>query len=95
MIERHITFTVHTERTAEFERFFTEKYGRAMARAPGFVRVDLLRELEAPARYQMVLRWENPEAAAGWRTSPAHEVLQPELGSLVSSSEIAAYQVIA
>ena len=64
MIERHITFNVHPDRTAEFERFFAERYSVAMSQAPGFVRVDLLREAESPTRYQMTFRFEDGEAAA-------------------------------
>ena len=45
MIERHITFNVHADRTDAFERFFTDQYGPTMAKAPGFVRVELLREI--------------------------------------------------
>lgn len=95
MIERHITFNVRADRTAEFERFFAEDYRPAMAAAPGFVRVELLREIEAPARYQMVLRWRDVEAATGWRTSPVHEALQPALTALFSTNEITAYEVVA
>jgi heme-degrading monooxygenase HmoA len=95
MIERHITFNVHPDRTADFERFFTERYRPAMSAAPGFVRVDLLREADAPSRYQMMLRWEDGTAAAGWRTSTVHEELQPELAALFSTNEIVGYDVVA
>lgn len=95
MIERHITFNVHPDRTEAFERFFAEQYRPAMAQAPGFVRVELLREAEAPTRYQMVLRWRDGDAAVGWRTSPVHEALQPGLMALFSSNEIVAYDVVA
>ena len=94
MIERHITFNVLPDKGDDFERFFAGPYAPAMADAPGFVRVELLRELEARARYQMVLRWEDAEAAAGWRTSPVHQALQPELTSLFSTNEIVGYDVI-
>jgi len=95
MIERHITFNVHPDRTAAFERFFVERYRAAMSASPGFVRADLLREADSPARYQMVLRFVDPDSAAGWRTSPVHEALQPDLKALFSDNEIQAYEVIA
>ncbi len=95
MIERHITFNVHPDRTAEFERFFAERYSVAMSQAPGFVRVDLLREAESPTRYQMTFRFEDGEAAAGWRTSPVHQALQPDLAALFSTNEIMGYAVVA
>lgn len=95
MIERHITFNVHADQTVAFEQFFAERYGPTMAKAPGFVRVELLRELDSPTRYQMVLRWEDAESAAGWRTSDVHQVLQPALTALFSDNEIQGYAVIA
>ncbi len=95
MIERHITFNVHVDRTADFEAFFRDEYAPAMAQSPGFVRVDLLREVDSPTRYQMVLRFADADAAAGWRTSDAHTALQPTLISLFSTNEIVGYLVVA
>jgi heme-degrading monooxygenase HmoA len=94
MIERHITFNVHQDKTGEFERFFAESYRPPMAKAPGFVRVELLREVDSATRYQMVLRWEDVEAATGWRTSEVHQALQPALTALFSDNEIQVYEVI-
>lgn len=95
MIERHITFNVHPEEVEEFERFFATEYAPKMAMSPGFVRVELLREADQPSRYQMVMRWRDGEAAAGWRTSPVHQALQPALNALHSGMEILAYEVVA
>ncbi len=95
MIERHITFNVHPDRTADFERFFTETYRPAMSRARGFVRVELIREGENATRYQLMLRFEDAETAAEWRTCAEHQALQPELTSLYSTNEIAGYEVVA
>jgi heme-degrading monooxygenase HmoA len=95
MIERHITFSVHADRTAEFEQFFAGRYGPTMANAPGFVRVGLLRELDSLTRYQMVLRFEDADSAAGWRTSEVHQALQPALNALVTGAEVQGYEVMA
>jgi len=94
MIERHVTFTVQPGKTADFERFFADRYRPAMSASPGFVRLELLREADDQTRYQMLLRFQDAETAAGWRTSPAHQALQPALAALVSTSEIQAYVVI-
>ena len=94
MIERHITFTVEPDRAAEFERFIAEQYGRAMAQAPGFVRIELLREADSLTRYQMCFRFRDADAAAGWRSSAEHTALQPELKALTSAPEIQGYEVI-
>ena len=94
MIERHITFTVGPDKAKDFERFFAERYRPAMAASPGYVRVDLLREAEDATKYQMVLRFQDLDASVGWRTSPVHQGLQPDLNALVSSSMVHAYEVI-
>jgi heme-degrading monooxygenase HmoA len=94
VIERHITFDARPDLAAEFERFFAERYRPAMAQAPGFIRVELLREMDAPSRYHMVLRWQDVAAATGWRTSATHQGLQPALNALVSTTEITAYDVV-
>ena len=94
MIERHITFNVYPGMSADFERFFAERYRPAMSAAPGFVRVELLREVDSQTRYQMMLRFQDAETAAGWRTSPVHQALQPALAALFSTNEIQGYDVI-
>ncbi|MGZ8769341.1 DUF4286 family protein [Aeromicrobium sp.] len=95
MIERHITFNVHPDKTAEFERFFVERYRPTMATSPGFLKAELLREGDSLTRYQMVLRFEDADSAAGWRTSEVHQALQPALTALFSDNEIQGYETIA
>ena len=95
MIERHITFNVHPDKTAAFEQFIADEYGPAMAASPGFVKIELLREAESRTRYQMVFRFEDGEGAAGWRTSEVHLALQPALNQLHVGMEIQGYEVIA
>ena len=92
MIERHITFAVHPERTADFERFFAEQYRPPVLDMPGLIECSLLREIEQPARYQMVFRWEEPEHAVAWRVSEVHQGLQDELNSLHAGMDIVAYE---
>ncbi len=94
MIERHITFHVIDGRAADFEAFFATRYRPAMSKSPGYVDAWLLRELEQPARNQMVLRFDNVDAATGWRTSAEHEALQPDLTALHSGMDIVAYEVV-
>ena len=94
MIERHITFNVVPAKTAEFEQFFVEQYRAAMSQSPGFVRVELLRRADDPTRYEMAMRWQDADAATGWRTSPVHAGLQPALNALVSAGDITVFDVI-
>ena len=94
MIERHITFNVHPDQTEAFERFIADQYGATMAKARGFVRIELLREADSPTRYQMSFRFEDGETAAGWRTSEVHQALQPALNALHSGAEVQGYVVV-
>ena len=94
MIERHVTFEVLPDKTDEFEKFFSEHYRPAMSRMPGFVKVELLREQNAPLRYQMVIRFQTADDAAGWRASPEHQGLSPQIKTLYSGSELKVYDVL-
>jgi antibiotic biosynthesis monooxygenase (ABM) superfamily enzyme len=94
VIERHITFNVHPDKTGEFEQFFATEYQPTMAKAPGFVRCELIREAESATRYQMTFRFADADSAAGWRTSEVHQALQPALRALHGDVEIQGYEVI-
>ena len=95
MIERHITFSVHPDKTAEFERYFTTEYRPPVLVMPGLIECSLLREAEHADRYQMVFRWEEAEQAVAWRVSEVHQALQPGLNALHSGMEIVAYTKVA
>ena len=95
MIERHITFTVLPDMTAEFERFFTETYRPPVLEMPGLIECSLLREAERADRYQMVFRWEAADQAVAWRVSDVHQALQPALSALHDGMEITAYTKVA
>ena len=95
MIERHVTFNVYPDKKAEFERMFVEEYRPAMTAMPGFVRIDLLCLQEEINQYQMVIRFESSAAAADWRSSTAHQSLQPKIKALYSESKLQVYEVIA
>jgi heme-degrading monooxygenase HmoA len=95
MIERHVTFEVHAGKEPEFEKLFVEAYRPAMASMPGYVKVELLRAQEKPTEYQMTIRFESTEAAAGWRASDAHQALSPRIKALYSASTLAVYDVVA
>ena len=94
MIERHITFTVLPEKAAAFEHFIANEYAPTMAEAPGFVKIDLLREADSTTRYQMVFRFVDAEGAAAWRTSEVHMALQPALKELNTDMQIQGYEVM-
>jgi antibiotic biosynthesis monooxygenase (ABM) superfamily enzyme len=94
LIERHITFNVLPDKTADFERFILGEYRSAMAKSQGFVKCELLREADSLTRYQLVFRFESSEGAVGWRTSEVHVALQPTLEALRIDMAIQGYEFI-
>jgi len=95
MIERHVTFNVLPGREQDFEELFTAEYRSAMAAMPGYVKLELLVEQEDPTQYQMVIRFESLETAAGWRNSDVHQALKPKIKTLYDGSKLQVYDVIA
>ena len=95
MIERHVTFDVLPDKAHDFEKLFVEQYRPAMAVMPGYIKVELLREQENPSKYQMVIRFQSLETAAAWRSSDAHQALQPKIKALYSNNQLQVYDVIA
>ena len=93
-IERQVTFHVLPGKATEFEEFFASEYQPAMAQMSGFIKAELLKDIDNPQDLQMVLRFESKEAAAGWRASESHAALKPKLKSLYNGSELKVYQVI-
>ena len=95
MIERHVMFNVLPGREQDFEELFTAEYRPAMAGMPGYVKLELLVEQEDPTQYQMVIRFESLETAAGWRNSGVHQALKPKIKALYDGSKLQVYDVIA
>ena len=95
MIERHVTFDVFPDKVQDFEKLFVEEYHPAMAAMPGYIKVELLRAQENSSQYQMVIRFESLETASAWRSSNAHQSLQPKIKALYSSSNLKVYDVVA
>ena len=95
MNERHVTFNVHPDKKAEFEKMFVEEYRPAMTAMPGFQRVDLLCRADEPLQYQMVIRFDSAETSAAWRSSSQHEKLKPRLKALYRDSDLQVFDVIA
>ena len=93
MLERHVTFNVLPGKESDFEKLFQEEYGPAMSAQAGFVSVSLLQEKENPSRYQMTIRFQDEETAAGWRKSPEHEGLKPKIKALYQGSELIVFDV--
>jgi quinol monooxygenase YgiN len=94
VIERHVTFNVYPAQVAAFERLFADTYRPTMAQSAGFVKVELLREVGSPTRYQMVTRFTDPGSNDGWRDSEAHHALQPAMKALYADYELQVYEVV-
>jgi heme-degrading monooxygenase HmoA len=95
MIERHVSFKVRPDRTADFERFFSDQYRPPCLAMAGLIECVLLRESAESTHYQMVFRWRGADDAAAWRTSSDHQALQPALEALHEGMSIVAYEQVA
>ncbi|MEJ5203084.1 MAG: antibiotic biosynthesis monooxygenase family protein [Anaerolineales bacterium] len=95
MIERHVTFSVLPGKNQDFEKLFVEEYRPAMTSMPGFIGVYLLVEQDNPQSYHMVIRFRSAEEAANWRSSQAHQALQPKIKALYQESRVQVYEVVA
>ena len=94
MIERHITFNVHPDKTAEFERFFADEYRPPVLDMPGLIECSLLREADTPTG----TRWSSASrmpTGGRWRRREVHQALQPALNALHAGMEIVAYTKVA
>jgi antibiotic biosynthesis monooxygenase (ABM) superfamily enzyme len=95
MIERHVTFEVLPEKVEQFVAFFADHYRPAMMKSPGFLSVELIVEIDQPACYQMVIRFDSLEQSEAWRSSEAHKALSPILKTFYTSSAVLVYQFVA
>jgi antibiotic biosynthesis monooxygenase (ABM) superfamily enzyme len=96
MIERHVTFDVIPGKESAFEALYNAEYAKAMGRQPGFVSVGLLKAHGGDSpRYQMLIRFESLETAAGWRDSADHKALSPKIKALYTGSTVEVYEVVA
>ncbi len=57
--------------------------------------VNVLKEHEKDAVYQMVIRFQSIETAAAWRDSSDHKALSPKIKALYKESTVQVYEVIA
>jgi heme-degrading monooxygenase HmoA len=94
MVERHVSFDVLPGKWKDFEKFFSQEYAPAMSRQPGFLRVSLLREVDVPTAYKMVIAFETADLATAWRASDDHKALSPRLKSMYSESRVTVYEVV-
>jgi len=77
LIERHLTFNVHPDRTPPSSSSSAASTGPPWRRAGLRAHCELLRESDSPTRYQLVFRFADAEKATAWRTSAIHQALQP------------------
>lgn len=72
MITEHALLPVDPDRADEFEAAFDEAR-HVIAASPGFGGLELLRSIESPDTYLLLVRWESVEAhTGGFRGSPGY-----------------------
>lgn len=94
MIERHVTFRFLPTKEQEIARFFEEEYRPAMAKTEGFLKAELLKDMDHAQDFMMVLRFESIASAAARRSSGLHQGLKPQLKSLYDGSELKVLETI-
>ncbi|MEH3157394.1 MAG: antibiotic biosynthesis monooxygenase [Gordonia paraffinivorans] len=73
MITEHALLPVDPARSREFEAAFDEAKA-IIAASPGFGGLELLRSIESPDTYLLLVRWESVEAHTdGFRGSAGYE----------------------
>ncbi len=73
MITEHALLDVLPGRSVEFEWAFGEAR-ELISASPGFLGLELLRSLETPSRYLLLVRWVSVEAhTVGFRQGPSYE----------------------
>jgi heme-degrading monooxygenase HmoA len=73
MITEHALLPIAPGREDEFEHAFT-RARTLIAASPGFVDLRLLRGIESPGRYLLLVSWESVEAhEVGFRGSPGYQ----------------------
>lgn len=71
MVTEHALLSIDPNRTGEFEASF-EQARAVIAGADGFAGLQLLRGIESPTSYLLLVEWETLEAhIVGFRKSPA------------------------
>lgn len=72
MITEHALLPVDPDRAVEFETAFDEAR-HVIEASPGFGGLELLRSIESPDTYLLLVRWESVEAHTdGFRGSPGY-----------------------
>lgn len=73
VITEHALLPVDPSRAGEFEIAF-EEARTIIAASPGFGGLELLRSIESPGTYLLLVRWESVEAHTdGFRGSPGYQ----------------------
>lgn len=94
MIERHVTFFLKENNQKNFSRFFFEEYIVAMEKMDGFIKADLLRDIDSPQTITMIIRFESHDAAAAWRNSAEHQSLKPKLKALYEKNNLIVFELL-
>jgi len=95
MIERHVTFNLHAGLNQDFEKFMLERYLPAIKARPGAFGAWLMREMQDPSRYHLVLGFETLQSAQDWKASDSHRELSPILKTFYATSEVVVYELVA
>jgi heme-degrading monooxygenase HmoA len=85
MITEHAILPITAGREEEFERAFGVAKN-IIATSPGFLDVSLLRGIESPSSYLLLVHWESVEAhVSGFRGTPTYDAFRSLLHEFYDS----------
>ena len=95
MIELHVYCDVLEGKEEELEKVFNDVFSSAMAKQPGFVRVNLLKMRENKRKYEIDIVFETEEQRLAWVATPEHAEAWPKVEACFSNFSYKGFNVVA
>lgn len=95
MIELHVYCDVLEGKEEELEKVFNDVFSSAMAKQPGFVRVNLLKMRENKRKYEIDIVFETEEQRLAWVATPEHAEAWPKVEACFSNFSYKGFDVVA
>lgn len=95
MIELHVYCDVSEGKEEELKKVFNNIFSPAMAKQPGFVRVNLLKMKEEERKYEIDIVFETEEQRLAWVATPEHTEAWPKVEACFTNFSHKIFDVVA